>query len=188
MRNPIRLVCLAGLLLTALTGSALAQTVLRPGDKVMITISGVPLDEQAQISREYTIDEKGSVNLPFLTSTISAAGRSPSELENAIESAYKGNEIYVSPTITVGSQQGARFVDVSGQVKAPQRVPFTEDLTLMSAISACGGTTPYANERKIQLMRDGKPSVLDLKKIRKDPRGDIQLKPGDKIIIDESWL
>jgi polysaccharide export outer membrane protein len=181
------LILTAGALL-CMTGGLLGQAKLRTGDKVLVSISGVPATEQGQVNKEYAISEDGTINLPYLKTPIQAAGRSPSDLEDAIESAYRGNEIYTNPTITCGTQQGARFVDVSGQVKGPTRVPYTEDLTLMAAISACGGLTPYAKEREIQLIRNGKSSKHDMAKIRDGKQTDIKLEPGDKVIVDQTWF
>lgn len=188
MKMPFRTIITSVLLFAGLAGPLAAQSNLRPGDKLLISISGVPADEQNQVNREYTVDENGQVSLPYIPN-ISAAGRSSGEVAKAIEAAYRGNEIYSNPTITIGQQLGNRFVDVSGQVRAPQRVPFTEDLTLMSAISACGGATPYARENRIQLLRaEGGSTTHDLKKIRRGQEKDPTLRPGDKIIIDETWF
>lgn len=174
--------------LTVFMGSALAQSNLRPGDKVMISIAGVPASEQSQINKEYAISEDGTINLVYLKAPIMAAGRSTSELESAIEAAYRGNEIYTNPTITCGSQQGARFVDTAGQVRSPTRVPYTEDLTLMSAISASGGLTQFANLKDIQIIRGGRSTKYDYKGIQNGKQPDPRLSPGDKIVVGESWF
>ena len=189
MRTSIKYLSVSAAALALFAGSVLAQSTIRNGDKIVISIAGVPATEQSQINREYSVSEDGTVNLPYLSTPIMAKGRSTSELEKAIEAAYKGNEIYTSPTITCGSQQGARFVDISGQVRSPTRVPYTEDLTLMSAVSAAGGLSTYADDRKIQLIRaGGKSSTVDLVKIRQGKQTDPKLEPGDKILVDEKWF
>ena len=163
------------------------QANLRSGDKVLISISGVSIEEQNQVNREYMIDEDGMLNLPYIP-MVSAVDKSPSELQRAIESSYVSNEIYTNPTITVGIQENARFVDVIGAVKSPTRVPYTEDLTLMSAISATGGFTPYANRKAVTIRRGKDVQVINTKDINKGKVPDVPLRPGDKIEVVESWL
>ena len=45
-------------------------------------------------------------------------------------------------------QPQARFVNVGGAVRAPARVPFTEDMTLLAAINAAGGFNDFADQKR----------------------------------------
>ena len=81
----------------------------------------------------------------------------------------------------------ARFVNTGGEVKAPQRVPFTPDITVLSAISASGGFTEFADQTKVRLLRDGRVTIVNVKDVRRDPSKDIRLKPGDKIEVPQSF-
>jgi polysaccharide export outer membrane protein len=78
-------------------------------------------------------------------------------------------------------------VNTGGEVKVPQRVPFTPDITVLSAISASGGFTEFADQSKVRLLRDGKVTVINVKDVRRDPSKDIRLKPGDKIEVPQSF-
>ena len=80
-----------------------------------------------------------------------------------------------------------RFVNVSGDVRTPQRVPYTSDLTVLGAISASGGFTDYADQRKVRLMRNGKAQLIDIKAVRSNPSLDIGLIPGDHIEVPQSF-
>ena len=157
---------------------------LRAGDQLEIRLSGVPGEDASQVSASYTIDGQGYVNLPHI-GKIQAAGKTQADLQSAIEGAYKSQQIYSNPTITISS--GGRFVNVGGDVKAPRRVEFTPDLTILSAINACSGFTDYANQKKVRLLRDGKVVIVDCTLIRKDPSKDIRLKPGDSIEVPQSF-
>jgi polysaccharide biosynthesis/export protein VpsN len=94
---------------------------------------------------------------------------------------YKSREIYTNPNVVITMQAQSRFVNVGGEVKAPQRVPFTPDLTILSAINAAGGFSSFAEERKVRLLRDNKLMIIDVNKIRANPSRDVQLQPGDRI-------
>ncbi len=175
------------ILFFAMLGTVVAQdAVLRAGDQVEIRLGGVPSDEIMQVSGQYQVDGQGFLNMPHI-GKIKAENITQSALQTAIEGAYRGQQIYTNPTITVNIPAAARFVNVGGDVKAPQRVPFTPDLTLLGAITACGGFTEYADQKKIQLTRDGKVSLHNVVAIRKDPTQDPRLKPGDLIQVPQSF-
>jgi len=162
------------------TGIAAADAPLRPGDQLEMKLGGVPSTEISAVSGVYTIDSEGSVNLPHV-GRVKIAGLTPGAAESAIENAYKSREIYTNPDVVITMQAQSRFVNVGGEVKAPQRVPFTPDLTILSAISAAGGFSTFAEGRKVRLLRDNQVMIVDVIKIRANPSLDVQLKPGDRI-------
>lgn len=88
-------------LLSLLCLNALAgEAVLRPNDVVRVKISGVPLKDAKAGSGLYVIDGQGYANLLIL-GKIQIAGLTVSAAEAAIESAYRSEDIYTGPTITI---------------------------------------------------------------------------------------
>lgn len=160
---------------------------LRVGDILELRISGVPGDDVAQISATYTVDNEGFVNLPYI-GKIRAQGVTAGQLQTSIQNTYVQQQIFTNPTIIITTAGGGRFVNVSGDVRSPQRVVFTPDLTILKAITAAGDFTDYANPRKVQLLRGGERIVVDIKKIRENPSLDIPLRPGDDIFVPQSWF
>jgi polysaccharide export outer membrane protein len=75
---------------------------------------------------------------------------------------------------------------VGGAVRTPTRVPFTEDMTLLTAINAAGGFNDFADQRHVRLLRGTQVTIFDVKKIRSDPSKDIALQPGDKVEVPQS--
>jgi protein involved in polysaccharide export with SLBB domain len=162
------------------TAVAAADASLRPGDQIEMKLAGVPSTEINAVSGTYNIDGDGSVNLPYI-GRIKLAGLTPGAAESAIENEYKSREIYTDPNIVITMPAQWRFVNVGGEVKAPQRVPFTPDLTILSSISAAGGFSSFADPRKVRLLRDNHVMIIDVTKIRANPSLDMQLQPGDRI-------
>ena len=72
-------------------------------------------------------------------------------------------------------------------MKAPQRVAYTPDMTVMSAINAAGDFTDYADQKKVHLTRDGKVTYVNCKRARADPSEDPKVLPGDQIQVGESF-
>jgi protein involved in polysaccharide export with SLBB domain len=66
-------------------------------------------------------------------------------------------------------------------------VEYTQDLTVLGAISAAGGFTEYADQRKVRLIRQGRAQLVDVKAVRRNPSLDIQLLPGDQIEVPQSF-
>ena len=178
----------AGLLLFFVSAGVLraSDAAFRTGDTIELRIGGVPGEETQLITGTYTVDGEGFVNLPHV-GKVRAAGLSQAALQSAIEAAYRAGEIYTKPSITVTVPPALRFVNVSGDVRQPRRVEYTSDLTLLGAISASGGFTEYADQRKVRLIRGGGVQIVDIKAVRKDPALDVVLLPGDQIEVPQSF-
>ncbi len=167
--------------------SAHAQATLRVGDPVELKISGVPAEEQAQVNNTYTVDASGTINLPYINK-VRADGLTPSQLSAAIEGSYRSGKVYSNPTITIVMAPTARFVNVGGAVRTASRVPFTEDMTLLTAINAAGGFNDFADQRKVRVLRGSAVKVYDVRESRRDPSKDIKLQPGDRVEVPQSFF
>lgn len=163
------------------------EIALKPNNRVSISIGGIPDNEVPQISKVYTISDNGTVNLLHI-GEVRAAGLKPSSLQRAIEQTYKDREIYTRPTVTVSVNDTpgtAQLVYVVGGIKGNGRVEYTSSLTILKAISAAGGFTPFAKPSKTKLIRNGVTTEINLKDISSDPSRDIQLQPEDQIIVPD---
>lgn len=172
---------------SGMAGAANLETIdisdlLRGGDTLIIRLTGVPTADQGIF--EVKIDESGKVSMPYIGS-VPAANFTTVQLKKAIEDAYIQQEIFTNPNVTVDLKE-QRFVDVTGEVRMPQRVPYTKDLTALGAVAACGGFTDFANRRKVKLTQSGVTREFNAKEIQVDPSRDIRLLPNDKIHVDRS--
>jgi polysaccharide export outer membrane protein len=161
------------------------EVALHSGDTLNLRLAGVPTEDITQVSGVYTIDGAGEINVPYI-GKIHAAGLKQADVQNAIESNFKSKGIYTSPIVTI-SVQFDRLVDVEGDVRAPQRVRYTSDLSLLGAISACGGFTDYADQTKVTIIRNGSRTFVNVKKVRQNIDADPSLEPGDKISVPRSF-
>lgn len=171
----------------ALAGIACGQATLRIGDPVELKIGGVPAEEQQQVNNTYTVDSTGAISLPYINK-VNAAGRTPAELSRAIEESYRVGKIYTNPTVTILMQPQARFVNVGGAVRTPQRVPFTEDMTLLAAINAAGGFNDFADQKRVRLLRGPDVKIYDVRQFRRDPSLDVKLQPGDRVEVAQTFF
>jgi len=170
-----------------LGAAAFAQATLRIGDPVDLKIGGVPAEEQQQVNNVYTVDANGAVNLPYINK-VRAEGLAPAQLASSIEATYRANKIYTNPTITIVMQPQSRFVNVGGAVRAPTRVPFTEDMTLLTAINAAGGFNDFADQKRVRLLRGKNATMYDVREFRRNPSKDVTLQPGDRVEVPQSFF
>ena len=183
--SPVARLVLA-LLLFATVASPAADVAFRVGDTLELRIGGVPPEETQVVAGAYTVDGEGFINLPYI-GKVKASGLGQAELQRSIEAAYRGGEVFTNPSITITVPTVARFVNVSGDVRQPRRVEYTTDLTVLGAISAAGGFTDYADQRKVRLLRGGQVRMIDVKAVRANPSMDIALLPGDQIEVPQSF-
>src|SRR5208282_564835 len=97
-----------------------SDATLRPGDMIDLKLGGVPSTETQSVSGQYQIDADGLVNMPNI-GKVRIGGLSPAAAEIAIQNAYTAKEIYTHPTIIITMQPQSRWVNVGGEVKAPER-------------------------------------------------------------------
>jgi polysaccharide export outer membrane protein len=183
-----KILCIIGIVTSLAAGSLNCRAddvALRTGDSLTIRIGGVPVDEINQISGIYTVDGKGDINMPYI-GKIHAGGLKQADVQQSIETAYKSGGIYTTPVITI-SVQFDRLVDVEGDVRVPQRVHYTPDLTLLGAIAATGGLTDYADQTKVEILRNGTRTLVNIKKVRQNQVPDPTLQPGDKVSVPRSF-
>lgn len=158
-----------------------ASAALRKGDRLLIYLRGIPEPEDIRD----VIDDVGSVNLPFI-GNMRIAGRTTSEAESLIESAYVKDGYYTKINVIIVAQEDEYFV--RGEVKAEGRYPMYGDLTLVQAVTSAGGYTDYANRRKIKIIRGEQSLVFDATKIEKQEVSDPLVKPGDIIVVPRRFV
>lgn len=185
MKKILSIVGIVTFLLAGIITCRADDVALRSGDQLTIRLGGVPVEEINQVSGIYTVDGAGNINMPYL-GKILAGGLKQADVQSSIETAYKSHGIYTTPVITI-SVQFDRLVDVEGDVRVPQRVHYTPDLTLLGAIAATGGLTDYADQTKVEILRGGTRTLVNIKKVRQNLVPDPALQPGDKISVPRSF-
>ena len=159
------------------TGS---ETRLRTGDQLAVRLD-TGGNVQPQLI-ELAVDENGDISLP-LVGRVPAAGATASELQERIQASYVPR-YYVHCTATVLAKDRAFYV--GGEVRAPSRYGWTEDITLMKAINTAGGFTDYANRSKVELTRGKTKQIFNCEDLRQHPSKDVAVQPGDSIYVPRS--
>ena len=155
---------------------------LKPSDPLFIRFTGI----MEQQSLELTVDENGEIGLLHIDKPIVAAGLTASELEDRIEARYIEGDIYKNVSVHV--TMTAKVFYVQGEVRQPGQFPLTSRTTLLQAIAAARGYTPYANKKKVTIARGGRVQTYNLKEVEKDPAKDVTIEAGDVIKVWQQWF
>lgn len=166
------------------------EYIIGPGDTLSIFVWGYD-----DLSTTLPVRPDGKITTR-LAEDIPASGKTPTELARDIEVVYR--EFVKNPTvsITVSSFIGSpnQQIRVVGGGSAPTTVPYRNGMTLLDLMIEVGGLSEFASGNKAVLVRDRngtrrsyKVRLDDLLK-RGDIEADVQMLPGDILIIPESWF
>jgi len=103
-----------------------------------------------------------------------------------VQTKLVADKIFTHPTVVVNVAQANRYVSISGGVRSPQRLSWSSDLSLSSAIGNCQGLSDFGSAKGIRIIREGKiAGTFNLNEIQKDPSKDPKLLPGDQVLVHE---
>jgi polysaccharide export outer membrane protein len=84
-------------------------------------------------------------------------------------------------------------IRVVGEAARPQALPYRQNMTLLDLMIAVGGITDFADGNRAVLFRGSEGGKLynvrlwDLIR-RGDIRANVDVKPGDVLVIPQSWF
>jgi len=143
--------------------------------------------KEPEISRTVPVRRDGKISLPLLND-LQAAGLTPTQLGFEIVERLRATIVHPQVTVIVAQMSSLRIY-VLGQVTRGGAYPLVPDMTVMQALSVAGGFTPYANVKKIHVMRteNGAEKIfpLNYKEVSRGRKSEqnIHLKPGDTIVV-----
>jgi polysaccharide export outer membrane protein len=151
---------------------------LRRGDLVEVRFSGNP---SAPDNKAERIKDDGTISLPLLTEPVLAEGKSAGQLQKDIHDRYVPG-YFRHLTVTVNTEERVFIVD--GEVKQPDRLYWTGQITVLGAIAAAGGFTDFAARKRVELTRlNGDYHIINAVRARKNPALDLPVIPGDRINV-----
>jgi polysaccharide export outer membrane protein len=147
-----------------------------------------------ELSMAVPVRPDGRITVP-LVEDMQALGRNPSDLARDIEKAL--SKFIRDPVVTVmvTAFQGpySEQIRVIGEAARPQAVPYRQNMTLLDVMVLVGGLTDFADGNSAVLVRGaegGKQYSVRLKDLikRGEIAANVDVKPGDVLIIPQSWF
>ena len=150
----------------------------------------------AELSTNVPVRPDGRITIPLIED-LPATGRTPTELARDIEKALA---VYVQDPIVTVMVTGfvGPFQDrirVVGEAAQPQALPYRSTMTLLDVMIAVGGLTDFASGNRATITRTVRGGRQSQYRIRLDDllrdgdmTANVQILPGDVIVVPEAWF
>jgi len=200
---PRALYRLLGLILVLLTGCASPQYppapvsastqdysyLIGPGDTLNIIVWRNP-----ELSMTVPVRPDGKITTPLVDELLAEGKNSiqvAREIEKVLGKYVRDPVVTVVVTTFVGPY--SEQIRVVGEAAKPQFLPFRQQMTLLDVMIAVGGLTDFAAGNSATILRGGPNGtqysvrLKDLMK-RGDMSANVEMKPGDILIIPQSFF
>jgi polysaccharide export outer membrane protein len=165
--------------------------VISPGDRLAVTVwesvdtgllAGV--GQKVTAVQEIQVDQSGSIFMPYV-GRVQAAGRTPETLRGEITAALDVQT--PDPQVEVRRVAGdGATVTVLGGVRTPGVYPIESPTRrLSSMLAVAGGVAIVPDVAQVKLERSGRTGRVWLQDLYDNPRYDVALRSGDRIIVEE---
>lgn len=163
--------------------------VIGPGDSVQIQVWRNP-----EISASVPIRPDGKLTAPLIED-LPAMGKDSTTLARDIEKALEKYIREPIVTVIVSGFVGpySEQIRVIGEAAKPQALPYKQKMTLLDLMIVVGGITDFADGNAASILRTSegnKQYSVRLKDLLKkgDVSANVDIKPGDILIIPQSWF
>ena len=163
--------------------------IIGPGDNVNIVVWRNP-----ELSMSVPVRPDGKITAP-LVDDLQAMGKDPSTLardfEKELGKFIRDPVVTVVVTSFVGPY--SEQVRVVGEAAKPQTLAYKQKMTVLDVMIAVGGITDFADGNRATILRPSENNaqytvrLKDLVK-RGDISANVDMKPGDILIIPQSWF
>jgi polysaccharide biosynthesis/export protein len=160
-----------------------------PGDALNIVVWRNP-----ELSSKISVRPDGRITVP-LVEDLDAQGKTPTELAREIEGKLAKYLQEPVVTIVVDSFGGpyTEQVRVVGAAAKPAAIPYRQKMSVLDVMIAVGGLTDFAAGNEATIIRSRERNRVysvrlnDLLK-RGDISANVEMMPGDVLIIPEGWF
>ncbi len=160
-------------------GDVLGLTIWENVDQGLLSTAG----QNATRITEVQVDGQGFIFVPY-AGRIRAAGQTPEGLRQLITEKLEGQTPDPQVAVTRVAGDGST-VSVMGSVTAQGVYPIDRPTRSLSAmLSHAGGVAIEPAMAKVVLTRAGKSSSVWLTDLWENPKNDVALRPGDKIVVE----
>lgn len=171
-------------------GSELYNYIIGAGDQLDIFVWGY---EDLSVTVPVRPDGKITTRL---VEDLAASGKTPTQLARDIEKRYESYVKRPVVTVTVNQFVGTlnQQIRVVGAGFQPRTVPYAQNMTLLDLMIAIGGIGEFSNGNRSVLIRyvgaEKKTYGVRLEDLlsKGDVSADFKLRPGDIVMVPQSWF
>jgi len=163
--------------------------IVGPGDNLNIIVWRNP-----ELSMAVPVRPDGKVTTPLVDELV-AQGKTSSQIAREVEQALAKfvRDPIVTVLVTGFVGPYSEQIRVVGEAAKPQALPYKQKMTLLDVMIAVGGLTDFADGNSASILRAGDGNkqytvrIKDLIK-RGDISANVEMKPGDILIIPQGWF
>jgi polysaccharide export outer membrane protein len=176
----------------ATTGKVADDYIIGSGDSLSIFVYRNPDLSEPSVA----VRPDGRISTPLIEDIV-AAGKTPTQLAREIEQRLTKYIQEPNVTVIVRGFIGPpdRQVRVIGEATDPIAIPYRDHMTLLDVMIATKGLTRYAAGNRAIIVRvdaDGKQQTIKVRLNDLIKYGDIdqniEMSPGDTLIVPQSWF
>jgi polysaccharide export outer membrane protein len=149
-------------------------------------VLAVSVFKEPTLSSSVLVRPDGMISMP-LVGDVLASGKTPLQLADEITAKLK--KYVQNPNVTVIlNSMNSKKIYLMGEIGHTGPIEMTPGMTLLQAIATGGGLNPYANAKKIYILRveGGKQKKIPVQ-YKQALKGDLSLNlilnPGDTIVV-----
>jgi polysaccharide export outer membrane protein len=163
--------------------------IVGPGDNLNIIVWRNP-----ELSMSVPVRPDGKIATPLVDELV-AQGKTSSQIARDVEKAIAKfvRDPIVTVIVTGFVGPYSEQIRVVGEAAKPQFLPYKQKMTLLDVMIAVGGLTDFADGNAASILRasEGEKQygvrIKDLIK-RGDMSANVEMKPGDVLIIPQGWF
>ena len=147
-----------------------------------------------ELSMSVPVRPDGKITTP-LVDDLQALGKTPTELERDMEKALVKyiRDPVVTIVVTTFAGPPNEQIRVIGEATKPQVLPYRKNMTVLDVMISVGGLTDFADGNGARIFRiadGGKLYGVRLRDLvkRGDITANVDMRPGDILIIPQSWF
>jgi polysaccharide biosynthesis/export protein len=147
-----------------------------------------------ELSLSVPVRPDGFISTP-LVEDLPAIGRNPTDLARDLEKALSkySRDPVVTVVVTGFTGASSEQIRIVGEATRPQAIPYRQNMTLLDVMIQVGGLTDFADGNAAVLVRgkeQGKQYSVRIKDLikRGDISANVDVRPGDVLIIPQGWF
>jgi polysaccharide export outer membrane protein len=147
-----------------------------------------------ELSMTVPVRPDGKITTPLIDD-LPAIGKTPTELERDMEKALVKyiRDPVVTVVVTAFAGPVNEQIRVIGEATKPQVLAYRSQMTVLDVMIAVGGLTDFADGNSARIFRvsdGGKIYAVRLRDLvkRGDITANVDMRPGDILIIPQSWF
>jgi polysaccharide export outer membrane protein len=157
------------------------------GDILEITVVG-----HNDLDSTVAVAPDGTISFPLI-GTVEVKGKPITEINSLIENTLKDGYIKYPQVATSLKESKSKKFYIYGEVVSPGSYQYTDDVTVLKAVTMAGGLTRFGSESNIKILKSNggakgyEITRVNLKDITRggDKAKDVVIEPGDVIIVSE---